>query len=71
MHIASPEIFKSYNMIQTFGDHNRPHFYYNGQLATGSGKAADCIGCRACEAACPQHIAIVDTLAKASAWLDK
>jgi len=71
MHIAIPEIFKSYNMIQTFGDHNRPHLYYNGQLATGSGKAADCIGCRACEAACPQHIAIVDTLAKASAWLDK
>jgi predicted aldo/keto reductase-like oxidoreductase len=71
MHIAIPEIFKSYNMIQTFGEHSRPHLYYNSLLAIGSGKAADCIGCRACEAACPQHIAIVETLAKASALLDK
>lgn len=70
MHINIPEIFKAYNMILTYGEHNRPHFYYEGLLATGSGKAGECVGCGQCEAACPQHIEIIDTLKDASKKLD-
>ena len=34
------------------------------------GYAKDCIGCGACEAICPQHIAIIEELKKASELLD-
>lgn len=69
--INIPDIFKAYNMILTFGDHSRPHFYYKGLLETGSKKASDCIGCGQCEAACPQHIEIIEKLKEAAGWLDK
>ena len=70
MEINIPAIFKASNLILTFGDHGRPHFYYNGLLATGSGKASSCVGCTQCEAACPQHIPIIEKLKEASLWLD-
>jgi len=69
--ILIPDIFRAYNMILNFGDHNRPHFYYAGLQFEGSGKANSCIECGQCEAACPQHIAIVDQLKAASKHLDK
>ena len=71
MGINIPEIFKAYNMYLTFGDHNRPHLYYDGLLATTSNKASACIQCGQCEAACPQHIEIIDKLKDCSAYLDK
>lgn len=71
MGINIPDIFKGYNMLLTFGAHDRPHFYYDGLLATGSGRASACVGCGQCEAACPQHIPIIETLKKASALLDQ
>lgn len=70
MSINIPEIFKAYNMYLTFGDHSRPHLFYTGLVQTGSGKAGDCVGCGQCEAACPQHINIIERLADASAYLD-
>lgn len=70
MEINIPDIFKASNMILRFGDHSRPHFYYSGLLATGSGKAASCVECGQCEAACPQHIRITEKLKQASEWLD-
>ena len=33
-------------------------------------KASDCIQCGACEAHCPQHIGIIETLEKAAATLE-
>jgi len=68
--INIPDIFKAYNMLLTFGEHNRPHYFYDGLLATGSGKASACIECGQCEAACPQHIEIIAKLKEASALLD-
>ena len=68
--INIPDIFKAYNMHLTFGEHNRPHLYYDGLLATGSGKASDCVECGQCEAACPQHIDIIEKLKAASKILD-
>lgn len=71
MGINIPEIFKAYNMILTFGEHFRPHLYYDGILLTGSGKASSCIECGQCEAACPQHIEIIEKMKEASKLLDK
>ena len=70
MEINIPEIFKAYNMYLTFGDHSRPHLFYTALTQTGSGKAGDCIACGQCEAACPQHINIIERLQGASAYLD-
>ena len=68
--IRIPDIFKAYNSVLTFGDHNRPHWYYNGLVREGGGKAIDCISCGACESTCPQHIEIIETLKKASKVFD-
>lgn len=70
MNINIPDVFKSYNMIKTYGDWNRPHLYYDNMIAMGAGRASECVGCGQCEAACPQHISIIDTLKKASELLD-
>lgn len=70
MQIKIPDIFSRFNMLLTFGEHFRPHGLYNDLVAAGSGRAGDCIGCGQCESVCPQHIDIIEQLAKASAQLD-
>lgn len=71
MHIQIPDIFQRYNMLLTFGEHFRPHGLYRELIEAGSGRAGDCIGCGQCEGACPQHIGIIEQLAKASEKLDQ
>lgn len=44
------------------------HSYKN--AVKEGGKASDCIQCGACEAHCPQHIGIIETLEKAAATLE-
>lgn len=69
--INIPEVFKAYNMYLTFGEHTRPRLFYDGLVLTGSGKASDCIACGQCEAACPQHIKIIEELKTCSEYFDK
>ena len=69
-HIQIPQILQSYNMIQIFGEHLRPHLYYDGILASGSERASCCIGCGRCEQSCPQHLPIIEHLANAAKLLD-
>lgn len=69
--IRIPDIFQYDNMLEVFGEHFRPHNLYNGLIGQGSGRAGDCVQCGQCEAACPQHINIIESLAKASQRLDK
>ncbi len=71
MHIEIPEIIKCYNRILIFGDHPGVHFQYSALLEKGSGRAGDCLHCGQCEGVCPQHLEIIDVLAKASEILDK
>ncbi|MCL2055963.1 MAG: aldo/keto reductase [Oscillospiraceae bacterium] len=67
--INIPSILTAYNTILTYGDYDRPHFYYRGLVQNG-GAASSCIGCKKCEELCPQHLNITDALEKASAVFD-
>lgn len=41
--------------------------YYD-NMVRSSGKLVDCIGCRQCEEACPQHLPVIEYLAKAAEY---
>lgn len=71
MGINIPEIIKCYNRILTFGEHGGPHFQYETLLEKGSGKASDCVRCGQCEGVCPQHLEVIEILAKAAEIFDK
>lgn len=70
-HINIPEVFKAMNEICIYGEHLRPHFFYNGVIEAGSGRASECIQCGQCESICPQHLEIISLLEEASRLLDK
>ncbi len=67
--IAIPEYFSLYNQYQQFGDKSNAKGYYPNYTAK-HGKAADCIGCKACERICPQHLPIADLMKDVSAVFD-
>ncbi len=69
MGINIPGIFKAENNQLVYG--NRVGALGNYKFATRSGgKASDCIACGQCEAACPQHIGIIEELKKAAEMLE-
>ena len=46
-------------------------FVYPGSEAAGEGhRASDCISCRQCEKACPQHLPVTDHLKAAAEMLE-
>jgi predicted aldo/keto reductase-like oxidoreductase len=60
--IAIPKYFALYNSImRTTGSFSSQMVYYN-NIAINYGKASDCIGCKQCEKACPQHLPITTYL---------
>lgn len=60
--IAIPKYFALYNSImRTTGSFSSQMVYYN-NVAINHGKASDCIGCKQCEKACPQHLPITTYL---------
>jgi len=69
--INIPEIFKCVNDLRLFGEHMRPHQYYDSLLdLQKSVRASECIACGACEEACPQQLTIIELLEEASSLLD-
>lgn len=60
--IAIPQYFALYNNIaRTTGSFSSQAVYYNNTALT-HGKASECIGCKQCEKACPQHLPITKHL---------
>lgn len=62
-HIPIPEIFSAMNKQLSSGQSRQAAADYRRAVA-GQGSAADCIGCRQCENACPQHLPITKYLAQ-------
>ena len=57
--IAIPQYFALYNsMKRKTGSFSSQNVYYNNTVLAGHGLASDCIKCRKCEQACPQHLTI-------------
>lgn len=68
--IPIPEIFSAMNRQLGNGQREQAKTAY--QKATESaGKASDCIRCRKCERACPQHLPITDYLKQCAETLEK
>ena len=67
--IPIPDIFTAMN--QRLGSGQLAESVENYRAVTaGAGKASDCVACRQCEKACPQHIPIVEKLKECAAALE-
>lgn len=67
MHICIPEYFSLYNEDMRDDLEHKGwtiNFTNYEKLAEEFGRASDCIGCGQCEAMCPQHLPIIETLGK-------
>lgn len=69
MQIPIPDIFSALNLQLGNGQLDDAKKAYLAAAAEGH-RASDCIECRQCEDACPQHIAITDCLKKAAETLE-
>lgn len=67
--INIPEIFKAVNHRNSSGQIERSAEEY-ADAVNSAGRASDCIKCRQCEKACPQHIKITEELEKAAGLFD-
>lgn len=69
--IAIPDYFALYNSAKRAVTHNiSSQFVYYLNLSANHGKAGDCISCKQCESACPQHLQITELLKDVSAKFD-
>lgn len=62
--VAIPTIFDLYNDAVSYDAWGNSRWAYNNQVSSEA-HADNCIECGECEEACPQHIEIIDWLAKA------
>ncbi len=67
--INIPGVFSAFNGLTLYNNVEGAKGRYQGAVKDG-GKASDCIQCGNCEAHCPQHIQIIETLKKAAAALE-
>ena len=63
MQIPIPDIFSARNFELVWNQPGRAKQQYAWAIE-GEGKASDCVACGQCEAACPQHIDIIEQLKK-------
>ena len=65
MNIGIPDIFDAVNKRLGDGQLEKAEALYRKATETG-GKASDCVECRQCESACPQHLPITEHLKTAA-----
>lgn len=71
VNIAIPDYFALYNSAKRAVTSNlSSQFLYYSNLTANHGKASDCIECKQCENACPQHLKIPEHLKAVSATFD-
>ena len=68
--IQIPDIFSAMNKQLGNGQAEEAKAAYEVAVSAGS-RASDCIGCKQCENACPQHINITDELKRAAELFDE
>ena len=61
MQIPIPDIFTARNFELVWNQPARAQGEYR-WATNNAGKAGDCVACGQCEAACPQHINIIEQL---------
>ena len=69
MQINIPGIFSAMNTYLMYDNLEGAKRSYGWNTSNG-GKGSDCIGCGQCEGECPQHISIIDWLARSAATLE-
>lgn len=68
--IDIPAIIAALNTQRRYQD-GRSDIMYTHALGAGSARASACIACGQCEAACPQHLPIIEVLREAAGLFDK
>lgn len=72
MQIAIPDIFTARNKQLLWGQLEEGKKAYEAAISKdGAGAASDCVSCGQCEAACPQHINIIERLADCASVFGK
>lgn len=72
MQIAIPDIFTARNKQLLWGQLEEGKKAYEAAVSKdGAGAASDCVSCGQCEAACPQHINIIERLADCASVFGK
>lgn len=67
--VVIPRIFSAMNTLLVYNNLEGAKGNYAWETRDG-GKAGECVACGQCESACPQHIAIIDELRRASSLLE-
>ncbi len=73
MHICIPEYFSLYNEDMRDDLEHKGwtiNFTNYEKLTEEFGRASECIACGQCEAMCPQHLPIIETLEKVAAHFE-
>ena len=69
--VSIPRIFSLVNDASMYDDETVPRHEYQNIVVKNKQDAAQCVACGQCEAACPQHIPIIEKLEECHTYLMK